>query len=85
MAADLLQLIEPKKPDLVGKVYPCYEDLTFRSPVNSEAQAIELLTCVQAIVSAVGTDNIIQLTRAIEKKPQLLQQAMTYLPLILGK
>ena len=76
--AENLTLIE-------SKVYPCYEEMTFRAPVQTEAQAVELLTCVQAIVSALGTDNVIQITRAIEKKPQILQQAMTYLPLILGK
>ena len=92
--ADLLNLIETKKPEQgakadlkveekIGKIYPTYEEMTFRAPVESEAQAMELLTCVQAIVNAIGPDMIIAITRKIEKNPQLLQQAMTYLPLIL--
>jgi len=92
--ADLLNLIETKKPEQgaksdlnveykIGKIYPCYEDMTFRAPIQSEAHGMELLTCIQAIVTAVGPDMIIAITRKIEKNPQLLQQAMTYLPLIL--
>ena len=92
--ADLLNLIETKKPEVgaksdlkveekIGKIYPCYEEMTFRAPAQSEAHAIELLTCVQGLVNALGPDVIIAVVRKIEKNPALLQQAMTYLPLIL--
>lgn len=91
---NLLDLVEKKKPEVgaksdlnvektISKIYPAYEDLTFRAPIQSEAHGMELLTCVQALVTALGPDIIIQVTRKIEKNPQMLQQAMTYLPLIL--
>jgi hypothetical protein len=63
--------------------YPLVEDLTFRAYVSSEAEALELLTSIQAIINAVGGVTIIHVVQAIEKKPQLLQQAMNFLPLIL--
>jgi len=67
-----------------SKVYPTYEDLTLRKiNVMSEEQAIEGLVCLEALVTAIGLPTIIKVVRAIEKNPTLLQQAMTYLPLIL--
>jgi hypothetical protein len=64
-------------------VYPKYEELTFRAPVSSEEEALELLKSVQAIVNAVGGITIIRAVKAIERNPQILQQAMSILPLIM--
>ena len=63
--------------------YPIVEDLTFRAYVESEDEALELLKSIQAIVNAIGGVTIINVVKAIERKPQLLQQAMNFLPLIL--
>ena len=73
--ADLLNLIETKKPEQgaksdlkveekIGKIYPCYEDMTFRAPIQSEAHGMELLTCIQAIVTAVGAKDYDAMSRA---------------------
>jgi len=70
-------------PTASKTVYPAVEELTFRAYVANEEQALELLKSVQAIVNAVGGITIIQVVKAIEKNPKMLQQAMTYLPLIL--
>lgn len=67
----------------IAESYPKFEELTFKAPVSSEEEALELLKSVQAIVNAIGGNTIIQIVKAIEKNPKLLQQAMTYLPLIL--
>jgi len=74
------KIIESVNPKIV---YPTVEDLTFRAYVSSEAEALELLKSVQAVVNALGGVTIIQLVKYIEKNPKTLQQAMTYLPLIM--
>jgi len=69
--------------EVAKTVYPAVEELTFRAYVANEEQALELLKSVQAIVNAVGGVTIIQIVKAIEKNPKMLQTAMTYLPLIM--
>jgi len=62
--------------------YPVIEEMTFKAYITSEAQGIELLTCIQAIVNSIGADTIIQTVRAIEKDPSILQKAKNALPLL---
>ena len=78
--SNVLGLDEEK---VVKKVtYPVIEEMTFKAYITSESQGMELLTCIQAIVNAVGADIIIQSVRAIEKDPSILQKAKTALPLL---
>ena len=64
------------------KQYPAYEDLCFRANVTSKEEAIELLTCVQAIVNFTGAQMIIQAVRSVEKNPAMLQKAIQGLSLL---
>ena len=64
------------------KQYPNYEDLTFRANVTSEAEALELLVCIQAIVNFAGAQMVIRGVRAVEKDPSIIQKAMSALPLL---
>jgi len=73
----------PEEKIIESTAYPKYEELTFRAPVSSESEALELLKSVQAVVNALGGVTIIQLVKYIEQNPKVLQQAMTYLPLIM--
>lgn len=88
-ATQTAQVVQEQSAPVVPVVsttkYPMVEELTFRAYVSTEAEAHELLKSVQAIVNAVGGGTIIQVVRAIEKNPKMLQQAMTYLPLIMNK
>lgn len=67
------------------QVYPMYEELVLRANIASEAEGMEGLACIQALVNTLGLPTIIKVVRAIEKNPALLQQAMPYLPLIIGQ
>ena len=73
------------KPVAITKTevkYPTYEDMVFRANIESEAEGIELLTCIQAVVNFAGAKMIIQAVRAIEKDPSIIQKAMSALPLL---
>ena len=50
--------------------------------VGSEEEGYALLRSIQILVNEFGTDTIIQITKILEKKPQLIQKAKTYLPYI---
>ena len=65
------------------KLYPMVEEMTFRGIIQSEEQGMALLRAIQILVNELGAPTIIQVVAAIEKKPQLLQQAKSYLPYIL--
>jgi len=77
------QAINGKPAIVESKVYPGYDDITIRVHMTSEAEGMEGLVCIKALVDAIGLPTIIQAVRALEKRPGLLQQAMTYLPTIL--
>ena len=64
-------------------IYPKYEDLTFRANISSDAEGMEGLLCVQALVNAVGLTLIIKIVRALEKSPGILQQGLALLPTVL--
>lgn len=87
--AELLQIEEkkpaeaaPATPTATKQIYPIVEEMTFRGIIQSEEQGMALLRAVQILVNELGATSIIQVMSAIEKKPQLLQQAKTYLPYI---
>lgn len=48
------------------------EELIFKAVVKDEAQGIELLKCVQAIVNTFGVEMIINTVRNLEKNSNLL-------------
>jgi len=79
---ELGQLEVAKIPATEAKKYPAYEELTFRANVTSEAEAMELLVCIQAIVNFAGAQMIIKGVRTIEKDPSIIQKAMNALPLL---
>ena len=54
------------------KSYPALEELTFTATIKNVEQGLELLKCVQAIVNTLGVENIITVTRSIEKDPKFL-------------
>jgi len=54
------------------KSYPALEELTFTANIKNVEQGLELLKCVQAIVNTLGVENIITVTRSIEKDPKFL-------------
>jgi len=66
-----------------SQVYPMVEEMTFRGIIQSEEQGLFGLRAIQILVNELGLATIIQVVAAIEKKPQLLQQAKSYLPYIL--
>ena len=93
MAVDLLELdtkkpaevrVEPVKADAPKQLYPMVEECTFRAIIQSEAEGMKLLRAIQIMVNEMGAGAIIGLMDKIEKKPQLMQQAKTYLPYILN-
>ena len=63
-------------------VYPIVEEMAFRSVINSQEQGMALLRAIQILVQELGADVIIQLVASIEKKPELLQKAKSYLPYV---
>ena len=77
------QAINGNPAIIESKVYPGYDDITIRVHMMSEAEGMEGLICLKAIVDAIGLPTIIHVVRTLEKRPGLLQQAMAYLPLIL--
>ena len=66
-----------------SKIYPGYDDITIRVHMNSEAEGMEGLICIKALVDAVGLPIIIQVVRTLEKNPGMLKQALSYLPTLL--
>lgn len=67
----------------IDGIYPKVEELTFRTYVTNEDQARKLLIGIQALVNAIGAEPIIQVVSAIEKNPNLLSKAMSYLPTLM--
>ena len=63
--------------------YPTVEDMTFRGIINSREEGLALLRAVQIMVNELGAPTIVQLMKILENKPQLMQQAKSYLPYLL--
>lgn len=81
---DDLKLVENTQSEEVvqKKMYPLVEEMIFRAVIGSEQDGYNLLRAVQILVNELGAESIIAVVSAIEKKPQLLQKAKSYLPLI---
>lgn len=76
-------MAKPSPESIVStKTYPTVEEMTFKGIVKSEEEAYALLRAVQILVNELGAETIIKVVGTVEKKPQLLQKAKTYLPYI---
>lgn len=69
-------------PSIPVVTYPAVEEMTFRGIIKSEAEGMALLRAIQILVYELGAATIIQVVGAIEKKPDLLAKAKSYLPYI---
>lgn len=78
---DMLPKEEPVAQPAVQ--YPMVEEMTFRGIISSKEEGLALLRAVQIMVNELGAPTIVQLMKVLEKKPQLMQQAKTYLPYVL--
>lgn len=67
-------------PAVQEGIYPKVEELIVRASVKSNAQAMDLLLCIQAVVNELGADTIIALVRKLEKDPSIITKAQKYLP-----
>lgn len=65
-----------------SKLYPTVEEMTFRGIIKSEEEGYALLRAIQILVNELGATAIIQVVKAIEQNPKILQQVKTYLPYI---
>lgn len=63
-------------------LYPTVEEMTFRGIINSEEEGYALLRAVQMLVNSLGATTIIKVMAAVEKKPQLMDRAKSFLPYI---
>lgn len=83
---ELLNIIdkkqEPEKKP--ATVYPIVEEMTFRAVINNDTEGYALLRAIQILVNEFGAAPLIAIMTKIEKNPNLLQQAKTYLPYILS-
>ena len=70
----------PTAPIEVSKQYPMVEEMTFKCPVSSEAQAYDLLIAIQFLVNQVSASEIISTVEYISKNPSMIQKAKKYLP-----
>jgi len=76
------ELVKEGAPSIVKKEYPLVEEMTFKGIIKNEQEGYALLRAVQIFVNEFGTDSIIQIMGVLEKKPQLIKKAKTYLPYI---
>jgi len=76
------EAIKPLAQPAKAVVYPVVEEMAFRGVINSQEQGMALLRAIQILVNELGADAIIQVVSSVEKKPELLQKAKTYLPYI---
>ena len=70
----------PADQAIQGDVYPKVEELIIRASVKSNAQAMDLLLCIQAVVNELGADTIVALVRKLEKDPSIITKAQKFLP-----
>ena len=70
----------PVTPVEASKQYPMVEEMTFKCPVISEAQAYDLLIAIQFLVNSVGAGDIISTVDYVSKNPSMMQKAKKYLP-----
>ncbi|MGV8961898.1 MAG: hypothetical protein ACOH2V_00775 [Candidatus Saccharimonadaceae bacterium] len=70
------------KPGTPPVIYPTVEEMTFRGIIASEQEGYALLRAVQMLVNGLGAATIIQVMAAVEKKPQLMEKAKSFLPYI---
>jgi len=69
----------PGLPPTSAKVFPMYEELTFRANITSEQQGYELLVCIQGLVNTLGTETIIAAIKKLDANPNLINSAKQYL------
>jgi len=81
-SVSLGDVVHLKEEVVSKKIYPLVEEMIFRSVIGSEQEGYSLLRAVQILVNELGASSIIAVVDAIEKKPQLIQKAKSYLPLI---